>query len=358
MSVIKKYGFCALLVLLCFGCAPKERPRILFPPPPEVSRLEFIGVYASEDNFKKTSMQRLADGVLGSSAQARFRSPFGVVSDGQGVVYVSDVHLKNLRVYDFNNKTVEFYLKSTVFSTPVGLALDSQGRLYVVDSGKEKIFVFGPDRELLFAFGAPQEISRPNYLTVNEKLGRIYVSDGQEHRIVVYDLTGNFLFNFGQVGSGEGDFYAPQGSSFGPDGNFYVADQFNARIQVFDVDGQFIRQFGQRGDRVFQFESPKDVAFDSEGNLYVVDGRRGHIMTYTPEGKLLLVTGGSELTSSPLGFAAPRSIFIDASDRIYVTDLLSKRFSVWQYLSAAYLERHPVTEADIELLQRHINKAN
>lgn len=355
MSVIKKYGFCALLVLFCFGCAQKERPRILFPPPPDTSRIEFIGVYASEDDFEKTALQKFQDSIIGSSASAFFKTPYGIVSDSNGVVYISDIHARNLRVYDFNNKTVEYYLPQSVFSLPLGLALDARGRLYVADGERGKVLVFGPDRTPLFSFGTEAELTRPAYLTINEQLGRIYVSDGQSHRIVVYDLSGKHLFSFGKGGGGDGEFYSPQGSAFGPDGNLYVADQFNTRIQVLDPEGNFVRKFGERGDQVFQFETPKDVAFDSDGNLYVVDGRRGHIMTYTPEGRLLLVTGGESLTSHGLGFGGPRSIFIDMHDRIYVADMINRRFSVWQYLSATYLEKHPITEEDINLLMRSVN---
>jgi len=356
MSVIKKSGFCALLVLLCFGCAPKERPRILFPPPPEVSRLEFIGVYSSENSFEKSSMERFRDNVLGSSASAQFKSPLDIVSDSQGVVYVSDIHWRNLRVYDFNKKTVEFYLKTPPFKLPTSLALDSQGRLYVADSEKGTVFVFGPDRSVLRTFGTPQELTRPAGLALNESLGRIYVADGLGHRIVVYDLAGKHLFSFGTLGVGADQFYSPQGMAFGPDGNLYVADQYNARIQVVDAEGNFVRQFGERGDQASQFELPKDVAFDSDGNLHISDGRRSHILAYSPEGQLLLVTGGDKPSAHALSFVAPRGIFIDQNDRIYVADLLARRFSVWQYLSAAYLDQHPITDADRELIQRSFQK--
>ncbi|MDF1581430.1 MAG: 6-bladed beta-propeller [Desulfuromonadales bacterium] len=356
MIVFKRFWPLLMVPMLFFvGCA-KPKERIVFPLPPDTPRIEFIGVYWTQDSFEKTPFESFQRGILGTGQLATFVSPYGIVSNGRGVVYISDTQSRNLRVYDFNLKTVEYYFKEPVVSRPLGLALDSRERLYIADGQVGKVFVFGPERQPLFSFGTPEEITLPAYLAVNERLGRVYVSDAKGHRIVVYDLDGNYLFSFGQLGSGKGGFYAPQGLKFSADGELYVADQFNSLIQVFDAEGRFLRQFGERGDALSQFESPKDLAFDSDGNLYIIDGRRGHILTYTPQGKLLLVTGADSLTSSPLGFATPRSIHIDVNDRIYVSDMLNKRFSVWQYLSDAYLEKHPLKEEDLEAILNKVQK--
>lgn len=344
------------LTLFLGGCAAEKLPRFIWPMPPEQPRLEFIGNYYNESSFEKSRKELLLSQITGGSGDANFSSPYGVATDGKGLVYVSDIHLKNVRIYNFNNKTVNFLTKETVMGSPVGMAVDSQGNLYIADSSLSRIYIYGPDHSLRQTISNAQELSKPVYITVNEKLGRLYVSDALKHRIVVFSLGGDYLFSFGGLGGDQGHFYAPQGLTFGPDGNLYVADMLNARVQVLTPDGTFIRMFGERGDQNGQFESPKDLAFDSDGNLHVIEGRRSEIATFTPEGVLLLNTGSGAASDSPFGFGAPRSIAIDSSDRIYVAEMTNKRFSAWQYMSAGWLAKHPYGDADRQFLLDYMKK--
>ena len=136
---------------------------------------------------------------------------------------------------------------------------------------------------------------------------------------VVFDMDGQHLFTFGGVGKDDGQLFGPQGLAFDKEGRLFVADMFNARIQVFDADGVFLYKFGERGSQPTQFENPRAVAFDSNGNLYVTEGRRSTLSVFDDKGGLNLVVG-SGATSNELGFAGPKGLAIDATDRIFVVD--------------------------------------
>lgn len=356
-SCPRLFPFLLALSLLLGGCAAKEQlPRFVWPPPPDEPRLEFVGNYYSEDSFEKSSKQKMMADFLGAQGQATFATPFGIVSDGKGVVYISDIHLKNVRVYDFNAKTVNFLTKNTKMGTPFGLALDRQGNLYIADGAVKKILVFNSNHQPVRTISHEEELSKPAYLAIDDKLGRLYVSDGLKHKIVVFTLDGEYLYSIGEGGTDPGMFYSPQGIAIGPDGNLYIADMFNARVQVLTPQGEFVRMFGERGDQIGQFENPKDLAFDSDGNLHVIEGRRSDLVTYTPEGKLLLVTGSGRPDFNPFGFGAPRGIAIDANDRIYIAEATNKRFTIWQYMSAPYLARQPYTAEDRQALIDYTEK--
>lgn len=346
--------FSALLgsALVLGGCAPEVKSsRILWPPPPEQARLEFVGVLASDQDFAKSTGAKLLSRIAGETPRSVFKSPFGIASNGKGIVYVSDLHGRNVQVFNFHKRSVEPFAGNSEILEPLGLDLDGEENLYVADAGRGVVLIFSPQGTLLRTISDPSIIESPAYLAINHKLGRLYASDGRGHKIVVFDLQGKELLRFGQRGKGDGEFFSPQGMAIDAQGRLYVADFLNARIQVFDADGQFLRTFGKRGDRFYDFEAPKDLAIDSDGNLFVVDNRRSAIYTYNPEGEVLLVTGSDKRTAHPLGFSSPTAIDIDGQDRIFVTDLLNRRFSVWQYLNEDYLEKYPITEQDLAAIE-------
>ncbi|PLX94166.1 MAG: hypothetical protein C0621_05925 [Desulfuromonas sp.] len=341
------------IAIFIAGCAPSSSDklaRVLWPPPPDQPRLEFIGVYHNEYDFEQTLLQRVAVAIAGKTKPQSFKSPFGIVADGEGHVWVSDIHAKNLRIYDFDERKVRFFFKRAIFSTPAAMDLDESGYLYVADTAANKIFTFSQSGKPGVVISDPTHLGKPSGVAVSRSLGRIYVSDGIGGKVVVFDLKGNYLFEFGRSTKEAGGLYSPQGLALDRDGNVFVCDMLNARMMVFDKDGGFVRTFGERGDQVWQFVSPKDCAFDSQNNLYIVDSRSANLLIYTPEGRLLLALGEGKASVHPLGFGAPSSIFIDKNDRIYVADIIDRRFSVYQFLTPEYLKKNPIRPEEMDAL--------
>lgn len=350
--------FLLLLLLVLAGCigAPPEKVRVFWPPLPNEPHVEWLGTYASQHSFEKTVGQKRKEAILGQEASYRFARPAGIAGDTKrGLVYVSDNLLKNIRVFDFNQKTVSFLTKEPPGGTPYGLALDAAGNLYMGNIDNGSVTVFDPQGQVLRRF-AGQGLEKTGFLAINDRLGRIYISDGKTHQVAVHTLDGAHLFNFGTPGGGESGLYGPQGLAIDREDRVFIADQWNARIQVFDADGNPLYRFGKRGTQPWDFEGPRDLAFDSEGNLWIIDGRKQTFGIFNPEGQMLLsFAPGSQSSQTPFSFGFPSSIFIDANDRVYIADALKLRFQVWQYLSESYLAQHPITEEErqkqLELLK-------
>lgn len=334
----------AIFIVILGGCAAPDPPRkehIFWPLPPQRPQLEFVGIYRTEkDLLTEDEKKSFLEQIYAHTFKFSFKSPFGIVADGQGRVYISDLVDKNIRVFDFNKRTIENFGKAELLR-PMGLGLDEKGRLYVADGDLKGVLVFSPEGELLFKIGNAEILKNPSCLAIDKKLNRIYVADGSLHRIVAFDLTGQLLFSFGGPGVDRGEFGVPQGMCIAPDGRLFVADMLNARIQVFDSEGRFLYTFGTQGIEATYFENPKSLALSSDGILYILDHRKGLLLAYTPEGEFLFATGDKKRTDHALGFSTPTSISIDTNDVIYITDLMNRRFSVWQHLSRNYLARHP-----------------
>lgn len=356
---MKKGIFNILLFLTLFGqlgCAAKDQMRVLWPPPPNEPKLEWIGLLRGEDDLATGGGKKLLKAFVGEAKDQSLANPFGVAVDNQGKVYVSEPARSKIVVFDQKNRKVSDFSGGRALKTPMGMTVDSQGNLYVADQGAPAIYVFSPDRSVKVKMGSAEIFEAPAYVAVDEKLDRVYVSDAKKHQIVVFNRAGQFQFAFGQGGDESvANLYSPQGMAIAPDGRVFVADMLNARIQAFDPNGKPLTRFGVLGDHDSNFEYPKDLVFDTEGNLHIVDIRKAAMLTYSPEGKWLGYLGSGR-TKHPVGFSLPTALAIDQGDRVYVVDRLNQRVAVWQYLSKDYLLNNPVTEEDLEVLRKRVSE--
>jgi uncharacterized protein (TIGR03663 family) len=175
--------------------------------------------------------------------------------------------------------------------------------------------------------GAPVQLNQPRGVAVDSQ-GELYIADSQNNRIVKLSATGQQLNVWGTKGTGQGQFTEPWGVAIGPDGNIYVADTWNHRIQVFTPDGAFVRAWGsqpvgqpQSGDG--QFFGPRAIAFDAKGNLYVTDTGNKRIEEFDPTGKFLQSFGGPG--TGPGFFDEPVGLAVDGSGNFYVADTWNQR---------------------------------
>jgi len=95
---------------------------------------------------------------------------------------------------------------------------------------------FTPEGRFLSKFGSvgdrPGTFANPKGLALDSD-GHIYVTDAAFSNIQIFDAEGNVLLFIGQLGPQPGNFHLPAGISIDEHDRIYVADQLNARIQVF-----------------------------------------------------------------------------------------------------------------------------
>lgn len=344
------------VVLFAFliGCAaaPQQvKRRYFWPPAPEAPKVEFLKAYWGEADFPKTGWQKFMDSLVGSESVLLDR-PWGVTSDGEGKIYVTDINESAVKVFDTKKYTVSYVGgkdSGGSFESPIGLALDASGNIYVSDSKKNLVLVFSKDERPLMTIGGPDTLTWPVGLAINDKLNRLYVANSQGHNIAVFDLSGKYLFSIGKGGGRSGQFRYPNSVAIAPDGNIVVADTMNARIQVFDPDGKFIKKMGQRGDGFTDLQVPKGIGVTRAGNIYVTDGRGNKIVIFSMQGEALTSIGGKFSYSdvgrakvTPGGFLQPSGLFIDKNDTIYVADSFNARLQIFQELNEEYLKEHPL----------------
>ncbi len=268
-------------------------------------------------------------------------------------------------------------------SNPIYVALDKEGRVYVVDRITHKIFIYDADGKFISVFPDPELgdvlpplgealAQQPTYLNVNAATG-FTTFDRPTRSVQLYTLNGELVENFGAGGD---RFWVQQGISFDQDDNLYVTEVTSGhhRVWIFDPQGLVKRRFGSEGQGLDQFEHPNDVAVDSRGHLYVSDTDNGRVKILSRSGRFINALGHADGLSLQQGVAIdrdwlyvvdsvggvvhifdvsgnqpkflfdigtfgtgtsqfnyPADIALDSTGRLYVTDRANNRVQVWSY---------------------------
>lgn len=209
----------------------------------------------------------------------QFREPLsiGVGEDGGGArrVYVTDPEQSGSRKFRKfrTNGTHEGNL-GTGLSDPYGVAVDPDQNVWVLDRTGE-IFLYDDDGDPVTSWPISDfGLFIPEGIAVFEEKNRtfVYVTDTGNDRVVKFEYLDNssdgleFLDEAGSTGSRPDEFLEPAGIAVDECGNLWVADRDNNRIQILDKNLNFISRF-EAG-----FSRPTGVALSPNGkSLYVVD---------------------------------------------------------------------------------------
>lgn len=147
------------------------------------------------------------------------------------------------------------------FRNPTGVAVDSKGRVYVADSGNQRIQKLSASGKFIQAWGGVDE----PYGIAIDAADTIFVTDSSRNRVVKFDAGGKLLASFG-----EEHLDTPRGLAV-RNGFVYVADSGHDRVAKFDAGGTFIGAVGCSGTGIGEFDDPVSVAIDPDLHLYVVD---------------------------------------------------------------------------------------
>jgi DNA-binding beta-propeller fold protein YncE len=153
-------------------------------------------------------------------------------------LYVADTLAHEVRVFDqdgeFLFKIGERGNEDAQFNFPSHLAFAGD-RLLVNDTMNFRIQIFSPDGQHLQTLGKHGTGSgyfvQPKGVAIDSD-GHVYVADALANQVQIFDQDGTFLLGFGHGGNGPGAFMMPTGLAI-LDDMFFVADSHNQRVQVF-----------------------------------------------------------------------------------------------------------------------------
>ncbi|RQO80217.1 hypothetical protein DBR40_00950 [Pedobacter sp. KBW01] len=247
----------------------------------------------------------------GTGTAASFQHPSALAVDASGNVFVSDQQNHKIRkitpsgvVTTFAGSGSPGFANGTgtgaSFYSPIGLAFDGAGNLYVADYSNHRIRIITPSGVVsTFAGTGSAGSSNGSALSATfrnpmgvavDASGNVYVADRLNHMIrkisggTVSTVAGN-----GSMGSASGygtsaTFQYPNNLALDASGNIYVADQQNNTIRRIDVSGYVSAFAGTTSaitvdgtGSVVRFNSVYGLSIDSQGTLYVAENVPGRI---------------------------------------------------------------------------------
>jgi tripartite motif-containing protein 71 len=262
-----------------------------------------------------------------SSQEGQFYYPRGLAIGPDDAVYVADSGNNRVQKFDLEGNAQKAWGKFGFawrgadmgrFDVPWGITTDQEGNVYVSDTSNARIQKFQADGQPLLKWGRDGSFDGafffPRGVAV-DFVGNIYVADESNNRIQKFDTRGSFLTKWGREGHGPGQFKSPWGIACDALGNVYVVDSGNHRIQKFDGNGTFLCSFGNRGKTEGQVNFPYGIAVDKEGCVYVVDSGNNRILKYVPTEEE--IDRGKDQPTQTVEAGAvqpPRSLAVKAGD--------------------------------------------
>ena len=274
-------------------------------------------------------------GSLGTG-EGQFSTPLGIALDTDSSVYVADTNNGRIQVFSRDGTYLRQwpvpYSETAGSAWPVSIAINATGMVYVVDSQANTVQVFNRTGYRFFWFGGTGVQDGAFVTPVDVAVGQdgtVYVADAYNHRVQRFTADGTFLTRWGGFGTGNGSFILPHGVAVNSRGEVYVADWNNHRVQMFDADGTFLRAWGTEGAGEGEFQRPMRIAVDRQDSVFVDDSGLHNVQKFTADGTFL-ARWGYYGWNRPGVFNQPSGIAVAANGTVYVVDTGNERVQAFR----------------------------
>jgi trimeric autotransporter adhesin len=276
-----------------------------------------------------------------------------VAVDVSGNIYIADTANSRVRVVAASNGKIATYAGSSTsgyagdtdvatsakLSSPYGLVLDSSGNLYIADSDNHAVRLVtltGGIISTVAGTGAAGNTGDNGDADTSNNKIRVVASGTGKISTVVGVGTAGYSGDGAYATSAE--LRGPYGVAIDNIGNIFIADSGNNVIRKVSILTNAIETFagtgvaGYDGDggiaSIATMSNPRGVFIDSSGNLYVAEYGNmiirqivvstGYTTTYAGTGSGGTLGDGGYATSAQL--KNPTGVTVDASGSLYIAD--------------------------------------
>lgn len=293
----------------------------------------------------KADIQSLRDGSVCAATVAVSSSGFAKLQcsfSERGRYYI------NVRIsgHHISGSPYQFYIKPPTsqfhqpiriinkLSSPRGVAVNGNNQMIVTEEGCHALTVYGKKGKAVLktgAMGSGEGTFNSPVGVACDAGGFIYVADSKNNRIVKLSAEGMFVGTFDGEKASCGRLNSPTGVKLAPDGRLFVVDRGNGRVLALNQKLELDPSFGPSGLCNAQLQDPWDVAFDKQGLIYVTDTRQNSVQIFSASGDYRGKIGTQGNQKGRL--SRPSGIAIDRFGRMYVSEMGNNRVSIFHVFS-------------------------
>lgn len=234
-------------------------------------------------------------------------TPLGMAMDGNGNLYIADS--ANNRIVK-ETPSVNGYAQSvlvTGLAGPTGVAIDTSGNLYVSDTQNNQVLketlasgTYTPS-VVVNGLGAPAGVAV-------DSVGNVYIADTNNKRVLKETLSSGTYAQTIVASSLNG----PEGITLDASGNVYFTDQLGRVIKETLSSGTYTQTYLD-----VDFANFTGIALDASGNVYAADSIDSRIVEVT--------SAGSKISLPGIGLGATWGVAVDIHGNIYTADSTNNR---------------------------------
>lgn len=289
----------------------------------------------------------------GPATRAQLNGPQGTAVDSAGNLFISDT--RNGVVRKVSGGTIST-VSGTSLVYPRGMAADLNGNVFVADSVDNKVKRIGPDGTVAVVAGngtsgyggdggaATSAMLHSPLGVAVDRAGNLYIADFGNNVIrevsaagTIATVAGNLTQGYAGDGAAaaQASLNGPGGVAVDASGNLYIADTNNHAIREVTGDG-VIRTIagtgvaGYTGDggpaTQAQIISPIGIVVDGSGNVYISDAAM-RIRKFLPGGSITTIAGdgnsgyfGDNGAATLAALNRPAGLALDSSGNLYIAD--------------------------------------
>jgi sugar lactone lactonase YvrE len=280
-------------------------------------------------NPSNGTIVRIRNGAIDGEIKVKSKdvSPAALAMDRSGGLWILDNRkMQLLKLDDTGNPLVTIGSSGSrngQFDDPAGIAISSNGIIFVADAGNHRVQAFSDDGVFLSAISdsASGKLRHPAAIALDPQ-DNLYVLDTDRSVVSVYSAKGDALLEFGKSKANETSNLNNPRALIATQDEVFIAEP--NQIKVYTHDGKYARAFGAPGAENGEFSEIESIAAKDATTFFVAEHGNKRVQSFTtlykPAPPAQVAAQGAahavvlQWTPSPLPYVAQYQIYRSKSE--------------------------------------------